>query len=170
MTDHPDTWAMMIEMARARVLGDEPAAQAFARDTYDAEETAAYAAAQDAEDEQQDVLKAARGAAQLRSELCAELRGEASSSAPAAAGQSAREVARAANAEVLHAFNGKVPDEVDDYDDFADSDDNEGALDPADEQKALMTSFETARRDRAMQQFMVAERQAHQEVRDMWHR
>jgi hypothetical protein len=33
-----------------------------------------------------------------------------------------------------------------------------------------MASFETARRDRAVQQFMAAERQAHEEVRGMWQR
>jgi outer membrane protein TolC len=33
-----------------------------------------------------------------------------------------------------------------------------------------MASFVTARHDQAVQQFMAAERQAHQEVRDMWHR
>jgi hypothetical protein len=50
MAKHPNTWARIIEMARARFLGNEPAAQAFVRDAYDAEETAAYAAAQDAAD------------------------------------------------------------------------------------------------------------------------
>jgi hypothetical protein len=94
MADHPDTWARIIEMARARFLSDEPAAQAFARETYDAEETAAYAAAQDADDEEQAVLDAARRAGQLHVELCAELRDEAtaSASASAAAGRSSRAV------------------------------------------------------------------------------
>jgi hypothetical protein len=45
MAYHPDTWASIIEMARARFSGDEPAAQAFTRETYDAEETTAYAVA-----------------------------------------------------------------------------------------------------------------------------
>jgi hypothetical protein len=45
MADRPDTSARIIEMARARFPGDEPAAQAFVRDAYDAKETAAYAAA-----------------------------------------------------------------------------------------------------------------------------
>jgi ABC-type nitrate/sulfonate/bicarbonate transport system substrate-binding protein len=162
MTDHPDTWARMIEMARARLPATSPRRK-HSWDTYDVEETAVYVVAQDVEDEQQAILEAARGAAQL----CSELRGEAASSASAAAGQSAEEVARAANAEVLHAFNGKAPDEVDD-DDYADFDEDEGAPDPADKQRSLMASFETARRDRAVQQFMVAELQAHQEVRDMW--
>jgi hypothetical protein len=71
MADHPDTWARIIQMARARFPSDEPAAQAFARDAYDAEENAVYTAVQDAEDEQHAVLDAARGAAQLRGELCA---------------------------------------------------------------------------------------------------
>jgi hypothetical protein len=70
-------------MARARFPGDEPAAQVFVRDAYDAEETAAYVAAQDTDDEQQAVLDAARGAAQLRDELFAELRGEATACAAA---------------------------------------------------------------------------------------
>jgi hypothetical protein len=45
-------------MARARFPSDEPAAQAFARDTYDTEETAAYVVAQDTDDEEQFVLDA----------------------------------------------------------------------------------------------------------------
>jgi hypothetical protein len=61
-----------------------------------------------------------------------------------------------------------VPEEFDA--DFADFDDDEDMLDPADEQRALMASFETARRDRALHEFMATERQAHQEVRDMWQR
>jgi hypothetical protein len=56
-------------------------------------------------------------------------------------------VARAAHAEVLHVTDVEVPDEVDD---------DEDALDPANEQRALMASFETARYDRAVQQFMAA--------------
>jgi hypothetical protein len=152
---------------RAPGPGDEPAAQAFARDAYDGEETAAYTATH-ADDEQQAVLDTARGAAQLHGELCAELRGEATASA----GQSASAVARAANTEVLHATNAEVPDEVDeDGDDkFTDFDGDEDAPNPANEQWALMASFETARRDRVVHQFMTAERQAHQEIRDMWHR
>jgi hypothetical protein len=163
MADHPDTWARIIEMARFRFPGDEPAMQAFAREAYDAEETAAYAAAQGADDEEQAVLDAAPRVAQLRGELCAKLRGEATAST--ATGQSARVVA---HAEVLHATNVEVPD--DESDDFADFDDNEDAPDLADEQRALMASFKTARRDRAFQQFMDAERHAHQEVKDMWQR
>jgi hypothetical protein len=54
----------------------------------------------DADDEEQTVLDIARGAAQLRADLCAELRYKASSSA--AAGRSARAVTLAAHAEVLH--------------------------------------------------------------------
>jgi hypothetical protein len=50
-------------MARSRFPGDELAAQAFALEAYDVEETAAYATAQDADDEQQAVLDAARGVA-----------------------------------------------------------------------------------------------------------
>jgi hypothetical protein len=45
MADCPDTLARIIEMARARLPGDEPTTLAFVRDAYDAEETAAYAAA-----------------------------------------------------------------------------------------------------------------------------
>jgi hypothetical protein len=64
-----------------------------------------------------------------------------------------------------------VPDEVDDddKDDFANFDDDEDALDPADEQRAMMALFETARIYRAVHQFMVVDHQANQEVRDMWH-
>jgi hypothetical protein len=78
MAYHPDTWASIIKMARARFSGDEPAAQTFTRETYDAEETTAYAVAQDAEDEQQVVLEAARGAAQLCAELDSAVDGRSS--------------------------------------------------------------------------------------------
>jgi hypothetical protein len=72
-------------------------------------------------------------------------------------------VERAAHAEVLHATNAEVPDEVDDdeLDDFADFSDDEDASDPVHEQRALMASLETAHRDRALQQVMDAERHAH---------
>jgi hypothetical protein len=69
MADHPDTWARIIEMARAQFPGDEPVAQAFAGDMYNAKETATCAAAQEADDEEQAILGTARGAAQLRAEL-----------------------------------------------------------------------------------------------------
>jgi hypothetical protein len=68
MDDHADTWARIVEMVRARFPGDEPAVQALARATYDAEETVAYAFAQDTDDEVQVILDAALGAAQLRGE------------------------------------------------------------------------------------------------------
>jgi hypothetical protein len=68
--------ARIIEMARTRFPGDEPTAQAFTRDAYNAEEITAFAAAQDIEDEQQAILDTARRAAQLRSKLCAEPRGK----------------------------------------------------------------------------------------------
>jgi hypothetical protein len=72
-------------MACARFPGNESATQAFARFTYDADETAAYAATMDTDDEEQAVLDAARGATQVRANLCAELWEEASVSAPASA-------------------------------------------------------------------------------------
>jgi hypothetical protein len=127
-------------MARSRFPGDELAVQAFTQEAYDAEETAAYAAAQDADDEQQAALDSAREAAQLRGEHCAELWGEATASA--APGQFARVVVSAAHAEVLHATNAEVPNEVDDdeLDDFANFNDDEDAPDPIDEQRALMAS------------------------------
>ena len=108
-------------MARALFPDDEQAAQAYARFTFDAEEIAAYAAIPDEVAEEQAALAAARGATQLRGELCAELRNEATASAPAfftasaptsgsaptsasaAAGRSAMTVSLAARAEVLHA-------------------------------------------------------------------
>jgi hypothetical protein len=58
--------------------------------------------------------------------------------------------------DVLHAHgppswvtSAEVLDEVhdDESDDFADFDNDEDAPDPADEQRALMAMFETARRD-----------------------
>jgi hypothetical protein len=58
------------------------------------EETAAYAATQDTDDEDQAILDAARGAAQLRGEFCIELRDEATASASATARRSARTVPR----------------------------------------------------------------------------
>jgi hypothetical protein len=54
-------------------------------------------------------------------------------------------VAREAHAEVLHATNAEVDD--DESDDFADFDDDNDASDLADEQRAVMASFKTARRD-----------------------
>jgi hypothetical protein len=90
-------------MAGTRLPGNEPAAQAFERFTYDTEETAAYSTAQDADDEERAILDAARGAALLCGELCAELRDEvtASASASTAAGRSAGDWA-GAHAEDLH--------------------------------------------------------------------
>jgi hypothetical protein len=73
MADHPNTWARILKMAHAQFPSNEPAAQAFARFTYDAEETAAYAATMDADDEERAILDAARGVAQVRGNLCAEL-------------------------------------------------------------------------------------------------
>jgi hypothetical protein len=62
----------------------------------------------------------------------------------------------------------EVLDEVDDEsDDFTDFDDEEDAPDVTKEQRTLVASFETARRDRAGQQLMAAEWQAHREVKDM---
>jgi hypothetical protein len=52
MADHPDTWARIIEMARARFLGNEPAMQAFTWFMYDTEETMAYAATMDADNKE----------------------------------------------------------------------------------------------------------------------
>jgi hypothetical protein len=83
----------------------------------------------------------------------------ASSSASAASGRSARAVTRAAHADIVHAngppgwaTNAELLDEVDDgeEDDFANFDDEEGALDFADEQRALVALFRTACRDRAV--------------------
>jgi hypothetical protein len=48
----PRHLARIIEMVCARFPGDEPTAQAFTRDAYDAEEITAYAASQDVDDEQ----------------------------------------------------------------------------------------------------------------------
>jgi hypothetical protein len=120
------------------------------------EETTAYAAT--TADKEQTVLNVACGAAQLRADLCAELWDKASASV--ATGRSARAVARAAHAKVLHANMppGWVPvtevlDEVDndESDDFTEFDDEEDASDVSKEQRALVASFETARRDRAAQ-------------------
>jgi hypothetical protein len=162
MADHPDTWARIVEMARVRFPGNEPAGQAFAQFTYDTEEMAAYAAAQDADDDEQFVLDAARRAAQLRAELYSELRDEASASATACAsaatGWSARAVARAVDAEVLHTngppgwtTNAEVLYKVDDdeSDDFADFDDEEDTPDVTEEQRTIVALFKTAHRDRA---------------------
>jgi hypothetical protein len=55
----------------------------------------------------------------------------------------------------------------DESNDFVDFDDEDDAPDVTEEQRALVASFETARRDRAGQQLMAVERQAQCEVRDM---
>jgi hypothetical protein len=135
MANHPDTWARIVEMVHTRFPDIEPTAQAFARFMYDTGETVAYAAATlDTDNEEQAILDVARGAAQLRGELCAELRDKAT----AAEGRSARVVARATHAEVLHAngplgwaTSAEVLNEVNDDEsaDFADED----APDPTDE-------------------------------------
>jgi hypothetical protein len=131
MANHHATLARIVEMACIRFLDNEPAVQAFARFTYDAEETAAYAPNQDADNKEHAIPDAACGAMQLPTDLCTELREEASASV--AACQSAR-----AHAEVLHA-NGplgwapiaEVLDKVDnedsdDLDDFDDEEDDPG--------------------------------------------
>jgi hypothetical protein len=153
MANHHATLARIVEMARIRFIDNEPAVQAFARFTYDAEEIAAYAPNQDADDEEHVVPDAACGAMQLPANLCAELREEASASV--AAYRSARAVARA-HAEVLHA-NGplgwapiaEVLDKVDneDSDDLNDFDDEEDDPGVTSKQRTFLASFETARRD-----------------------
>jgi peptidoglycan/xylan/chitin deacetylase (PgdA/CDA1 family) len=85
IADNPDTWARIVEMACARFPGHESAAQAFARFTYDADETAAYAATMDTDDKEQAVLDAARGAAQVRAELWEEASVSVSASASSSA-------------------------------------------------------------------------------------
>jgi hypothetical protein len=67
--------------------------------------------------------------------------------------------ARAAHADVLHAGTLEEYDD-DGSDDFGNFNDEKDALGVTDEQRALLESFETARRDEAPRRLMAAKRQA----------
>jgi hypothetical protein len=146
MADHRATWVRLREVARLRYPSDNMAAEAAARALCDAEEVASYAADLDARAEEQDILDTTRAATRLRGELRKELRAEGSG-------------AGGTEEEYVH---------LDDADLDADADDiaylepltDEEAAEFAAEQRALMVSFETQRRNKSARRLMVAERRA----------
>jgi hypothetical protein len=137
MADHRATWARLREVARQRYPDDDLAAEAAVRALFDAEEAAAYVADLDAQAEEQGVLDTARTATRLRGELREELRAEGSG-----VGGTKEEYAYL------------------DVDDLAylELPTDEEAAESTAEQRALMTSFETRRRDEAARRLMATER------------
>jgi hypothetical protein len=120
------------------------AAEAAVRALFDAEEAASYAADLDVRAEEQDVLDTACTATCLRGELREELRAKGSD-------------AGGTEEEYVH-----LDDAYLDTDDLAylEVPTDEEAAESAAEQRALMVSFETQRRDEATQRLMAAERRA----------
>jgi hypothetical protein len=132
------------EVARQRYPDDEQAAEVAARALFDAEEAATYTVDLDAQEEEQDVLGTAHAAMRLRGELREELRAEGSG-------------ADGNEDEYVH-----LDDDDLDADDIAylDLPTDAEAAESAAEQRALMASFETHRRDESGWRLMVAERRA----------
>jgi hypothetical protein len=124
------------------------AAEAAARALFEKEEVASYAADLDARVEEQDVLDTARATTRLRGELREELRVEGSG------GGGIEE-------EYLHLDDADLDDDLN-VDDLAylELPTDEEAVESAAEQRALMASFETQRRDESAWRFMEAERRA----------
>jgi hypothetical protein len=143
MADHRATWVRLREVARQRYPDDDMAVEATARALFETEEVASYAADLDARAEEQDVLDMARATTRLRGELREELRTEGS-------------CADGTEEEYVH------------LDDDLDADDlaylelptDEEAMESAAEQRALMASFETQRRNESARRLMAAERRA----------
>jgi hypothetical protein len=111
------------------------AVEAAARALFDKEEAASYAVDLDARAEEQDVLDTARAATRLRGELREELRAEGSG-------------ASGTEKEYVHLNDAGLDDDLD-ADDLAylELPTDDEAAESAAEQRALMASFETHRRD-----------------------
>jgi hypothetical protein len=144
MAGHRSPWSRLREVARQRYPDDDLAAKAAARAFFDAEEAASYAADLDARAEEQGILDTARAATRLRGELREELRAEGSG-------------AGGTEEEYVHLNDADLDD-----DDLAylELPTNEEAVESVAEQRVLMASFETQRRDEAARRLMVAERKA----------
>jgi hypothetical protein len=148
MADHRATWVRLREVARQRYLDDDMAAEATARALFDAEEATTYAADLDARAEEQDVLDPARAAMRLRGELREELQAEGFS-------------VGGTEEEYVHLNDADLDDDLD-ADDLAylELPTDEEAAESAAEQRALMASFETQRRNESARRLMAAERRA----------
>jgi hypothetical protein len=139
MAGHRATWVRLREAARERFPDDDLAAEITARMAFDTEETSAYAADLDAQVEAHGVLNTACAATRLRGKLRKELRAEGSG----ASGNRIKE-------EYVHL----------DDDDLAylELPTIEDATEVAVEQRALMASLETQRRDESARRLMTTER------------
>jgi hypothetical protein len=130
MADHRATWARLRKVARQRYPEDDPAAELAARELFDTEETVAYAADLDTRVEEQGVLDTERTATCLRGEL--------------------RE-------KYVHLDN----DDLDAGDlAYLELPTDEEVAESAVEQRALMMSFETQRRNESGRRLMAAKRRA----------
>jgi hypothetical protein len=136
MADHRATWARFREVVRQRYPNDDLEAEIAARKLFDAEETAAYAA---------DLDDARRHATQGRAPR------EAAAEGSDAGGS---------EEEYVH-----LDDDDLDADDLAylELPTDEEAAESAAEQRALMASFETKRRDESCRRLMAAELAASQQ-------
>jgi hypothetical protein len=144
MADYRATWARLREVAQQRYPDDDLAAEATARALFDAEKAASYAADLDARAEEQGVLDTRRTATRLRGKLREELWVEGSGTG-------------GTEKEYLHLDDNNL-----DADDLAylELPTDEVAAESAAEQKALMASFETQRRDDVARCLMATERRA----------
>jgi hypothetical protein len=139
MSDHRATWVRLRKMSRHRFSYDPLAAEITVREAFDAEESVAYAADLDAQVEEQGILEAARAAKRLLEELREELRGKGSGS-----GNEDDDYLHLDDDELDADFLAELPTDAE----------------AAAEQRALMSSFETQRRDQSARQLMAAERRA----------
>jgi hypothetical protein len=152
MADHRATRVRLRAVVRQRYPNDDMAAEAAARALFEKEESASYVADLDAWAEELDVLDTTRATTRLRDELREELRAEGSG-------------ADGTEEEYVHLDNADLDA---DMDDDIDTDDlaylelptDEEAAESAVEQRALMASFETQRRDESARCLMAAERRA----------
>jgi hypothetical protein len=148
MADHRATWVRLREVARQRYPDDDMAAETTVRVLFKTEEAASYAADLDARAEEQDVLDMARATTCLRGELREELWTEGS-------------YADGTEEEYVHLDDAGLDDDLD-ADDLAylELPTDEEAMESAAEQRALMASFETQRRNESARRLMAAERRA----------
>jgi hypothetical protein len=148
-----------MEMARTWFPDNKDAAQAVVLSMYDMEETMAYAEGQDVNDEEQNVLDVARGGMRLRADLCIELR-----EAPplSLANPCGRRCYTRTGPPRWEPITKDMLNEVDDEEsaDFANFEDDEAAPGITDEQWALLTLFESARRDQDGHHLTAAESEA----------
>jgi hypothetical protein len=142
-------------VARQRYPDDNMAAEAAVRALFDKEEEASYAADLDARAEEQDVLDTARAARRPRGKLREELQAE---------GSGVGDIEE----DNMHLDDADLDDDVD-ADDLAylELPTDEEAAESAAEQRALMVSFETQRRDESARRLMAA-REGSQRTTWLW--